>query len=118
MGSTTRTAFPTRVNENWRAKIQTSKLIIRLQDHAHGKCEMTPTQIQAAKILLSKVAPDLQQQSATVVHSHTHHVRHIEINPVQVEHKSVQVIDAQAESVDYAPLQRLLDSHEMEGESA
>ena len=69
---------------------------------------MSSTQIQAAKILLSKVAPDLQQQSATVVHAHSHTVRHIEINPVHVEHRAPQVIDSQADSVRYDEVRALL----------
>ena len=43
-----------------RKKIQTSQLINRLQDHALGKIELSPTQIQAAQILLKKSIPDLQ----------------------------------------------------------
>ena len=44
-----------------RAKIQASQLINRLQDHVSGKVTMSPTQIQAAKILLSKSVPDLSR---------------------------------------------------------
>lgn len=36
------------------AKIQTSQLFRRLQDHVDGKNKMSPTQIQAAKILIDK----------------------------------------------------------------
>lgn len=43
-----------------RAKIQASQLINRLTDHVLGDVEMTPTQVQAAKILLGKSLPDLQ----------------------------------------------------------
>ena len=42
-----------------RAKIQTSQLVNRLQDHADGKNEMSPTQVRAAEILLKKAMPDL-----------------------------------------------------------
>ena len=35
-------------------KIQATQLVKRLQNHAHGKIEMTPTQIDAAKFLLNK----------------------------------------------------------------
>ena len=37
-----------------RAKIQCSQLINRLTDHVNGKVEMTPAQVQSAKILLDK----------------------------------------------------------------
>lgn len=42
-----------------RKKIQTSQLINRLQGHALGEHDMTPTQVQAAQILLKKALPDL-----------------------------------------------------------
>ena len=40
-------------------------LLNRLRDHVFGKCELSPTQIRAAEILLRKVIPDL----ASVEHS-------------------------------------------------
>lgn len=52
-----------------REKIQASLLINRLQDHVGGKLlpdgtreevPMSPTQVQACKILLNKVIPDLK----------------------------------------------------------
>lgn len=52
-------------DENTKAKIQASQLINRLQNHALGAIEMSPTQIRAAEILLRKSMPDLsavQQQ--------------------------------------------------------
>jgi hypothetical protein len=45
--------------EEARKKIQTTQLINRLQNHAVGKVEMTPTQVSAASILLKKSLPDL-----------------------------------------------------------
>lgn len=42
-----------------RAKIQSSQLINRLQGHANGTVELSPTQVNAAKILLGKTVPDL-----------------------------------------------------------
>ena len=45
--------------EEARKKIQTTQLINRLQNHAHGKCEMSPTQVRAVEILLKKSVPDL-----------------------------------------------------------
>ena len=43
-----------------RAKIQASQLINRLYDHVLGKCEMSPTKFNSAKILLAKAVPDLK----------------------------------------------------------
>jgi hypothetical protein len=43
-----------------REPIRTSMLVNRLQDHALGKCEMTPTQVKAASAVLSKTLPDLK----------------------------------------------------------
>lgn len=42
-----------------RTKIQTSQLINRLQDHALGEVELSPTQIKAVEVLLRKTLPDL-----------------------------------------------------------
>lgn len=47
-------------DQRTREKIQASQLVNRLSDHALGKCEMTATQVQAARILLGKRLPDLQ----------------------------------------------------------
>src|SRR6185312_9060979 len=47
-----------------RQKIRTTQLINRLQDHALGENEMSPTQVRAVEILLKKSVPDL----ATVTH--------------------------------------------------
>ena len=47
-------------NERTRLKIKTTALLNRLQNHALGKCKMTPTQIRAAEITLRKSLPDLQ----------------------------------------------------------
>lgn len=48
------------LSENTRERIQTTMLAKRLQDHVLGKCELSATQIQAARILLNKTLPDLQ----------------------------------------------------------
>lgn len=42
-----------------RAKIKTSQLINRLQDHALGKVDLTTTQIKAIEVLIRKTLPDL-----------------------------------------------------------
>ena len=43
-----------------RAKIKVSQLLNRLEDHALGKIELSPTQVRAIEILIKKVLPDLQ----------------------------------------------------------
>ncbi len=48
------------VDENTRAKIQTTQLINRLTDHALGNIELSPTQVKAIEILIRKTLPDLQ----------------------------------------------------------
>lgn len=48
------------LSESTRDKIQTSMLVNRLIDHSLGKCDMSSTQVHAAKILLNKTLPDLQ----------------------------------------------------------
>lgn len=45
--------------EEAREKIKTTQLINRLQDHALGEVEMTPTQVRAVEVLLKKRVPDL-----------------------------------------------------------
>lgn len=51
--------------EGWdqsvRERIQTSMIVNRLTDHIAGKCDLKPTQIQAAQILLGKTLPNLSQ---------------------------------------------------------
>ena len=42
-----------------RAKIQSSQIINRLQNHLDGEVELTSTQVKAAEILLRKSIPDL-----------------------------------------------------------
>lgn len=44
----------------WRCKQKIGSMMSRLQRHGEGEIEMTPTQIQAAKLYLSKTLPDLQ----------------------------------------------------------
>lgn len=55
----------TTLRDEWRQRIKASMLINRLQDHAFGDVEMTPTQLKAAEILLKKVAPDLARTEMT-----------------------------------------------------
>ena len=51
----------TKHQDEIRAKIQTTQLINRLEDHALGDTEISPTQIKAIEILLKKNLPDLSQ---------------------------------------------------------
>lgn len=61
MAARKRTAIrPGGMPEAWREKIQASMLVNRLTDHVNGKIDLTATQVNAANILLKKVAPDLQ----------------------------------------------------------
>ena len=57
--------MPARINkirhdENTRAKIKVAHLCRRFQAHFDGEIELTPTQIQAGKILLDRALPILQ----------------------------------------------------------
>lgn len=49
-----------RHDEDTRAKIQAAQIINRLHSCVMGKVELSPSQVSAAKTLLSKVLPDLQ----------------------------------------------------------
>lgn len=48
-----------RHDENTRLKIQAAQLINRLQGHANGTVELSPTQVRAIEVLLRKTLPDL-----------------------------------------------------------
>lgn len=57
--------MPPRINkirhdENTRLKIKVAHLINRFQSHFDGELELSPTQIQAGKILLDRALPVLQ----------------------------------------------------------
>lgn len=47
------------MDDRWKEKIGISRIIERLTKHVNGECDLSPTQISAANILLKKVAPDL-----------------------------------------------------------
>lgn len=49
-----------------RGKIQASALINRLEAHAAGKCDLSPTQVRAIEVLLRKILPDLQSSELTI----------------------------------------------------
>lgn len=48
-------------DQNTRDKIQVAQIINRLTDCINGKIELSPAQVNAAKILLNKKLPDLKQ---------------------------------------------------------
>lgn len=58
---TKETGWPQQVRE----RIQASMLVNRLLGHALGECEMTPTQVRAAEVLLRKALPDLSAAEIT-----------------------------------------------------
>jgi hypothetical protein len=62
-----------RHDDETRARIQAGVLINRLHRHVMGEIEMTPTQVQAATVLLKKTLPDLAQtenHNTTVEHKY------------------------------------------------
>lgn len=66
---TDRRSYP----EKARERIRAGMIMTRLQKHVAGEIEMQPTQINAARILLGKVLPDLkfEEQGGKVEHEHT-----------------------------------------------
>lgn len=48
-----------------RAKIQTSQLINRLENHALGQTDLSATQIKAIEVLIRKTLPDLSAVELT-----------------------------------------------------
>ena len=53
------------MSDEHRSKISNSRILDKLLDHVEGKSEMSSTQINAARILLSKVLPDLSSVALT-----------------------------------------------------
>ena len=51
--------------DEMRRRIQSTLLLKRLEQHSLGETEMTPSQIQAARILLDKTIPNLQSVEMT-----------------------------------------------------
>jgi|SRR5215831_3738988 len=58
------------IERDVRDKILVSRIINRLQGHILEGHEMSPTQIQAAQILLKKALPDLVYQESHNTHEH------------------------------------------------
>lgn len=50
------------LSDNWKDGIRASNIMRRLYDHCNGDVEMSMSQINAAKIVLSKIVPDLARQ--------------------------------------------------------
>lgn len=49
------------LNDSWKDGIRVSAIMNRLASHIQGENEMTQTQINAAKIVLSKLVPDVSR---------------------------------------------------------
>ncbi len=47
-------------DDRTKERIRASQLLNRLNLHANGEVEMTPSQVQAAKIVIGKIVPDLK----------------------------------------------------------
>jgi hypothetical protein len=47
------------LTDTWRDGIRVSNVMKRLYDHCNGEVEMSMSQINAAKIILGKLVPDL-----------------------------------------------------------
>lgn len=53
------------LTDDWKAGIKASNIVTRLYKHSLGEVDMTQTQINAAKIVLGKILPDLSRQELT-----------------------------------------------------
>jgi hypothetical protein len=47
------------LSDDWKANIQATQIMNRLYGHVLGDVELSQTQINAAKIILAKILPDL-----------------------------------------------------------
>jgi hypothetical protein len=47
------------LTDTWKERIRAGVIMDRLLKHVNGDLEMSPTQVNAAKILLGKIVPDL-----------------------------------------------------------
>lgn len=48
------------LTDDWKANIQATQIMNRLYGHALGNTPMEKTQIDAAKVILAKILPDLK----------------------------------------------------------
>lgn len=55
----------TTLSDTWKERIKSGVILDRLQKHIEGKLELSNTQVAAAKIMLSKVVPDLARSELT-----------------------------------------------------
>ena len=54
------------LSDDWKENIRASNLMTRLYGHAIGDVEMSKTQIDATKIILAKILPDLKASDITM----------------------------------------------------
>ena len=106
-----------KLNDRWREKIQITQILNRLNACIRGEIEMTPVQIQAAKILLSKVAPDLTAVSGEITHRHhSEMVREIVIQPVLTNSSNAPaLVEGNVERVDLEPIKAPLHRDQYAG---
>ena len=81
------------LSDEWRQKISASMICNRLISHIKGEIELTPTQIQAANILLRKVVPDLAAISVDHQGQIEHHHKVAEQLPADDILRRHQTID-------------------------
>jgi hypothetical protein len=53
------------LTDDWKQNIRASMIMNRLVSHIEGGVDLTPTQINAAKIVLGKILPDLARSEMT-----------------------------------------------------
>lgn len=53
------------LSDDWKANIQATTIMNRLYGHALGTIEMEKSQIDAAKVILAKILPDLARTEMT-----------------------------------------------------
>ncbi len=63
------------LSDSWKKKISAGRIMGRLLGHVEGNVDMSATQVSAARILLSKIVPDLQSTELKVPQSIVHEVR-------------------------------------------
>lgn len=51
------------LTDEWKARISAGRIMGRLIEHVDGTIDMTPSQVNAARILLGKIVPDLSAVS-------------------------------------------------------
>ena len=84
--------YPQRARE----RIVGTKIIDRLMKHIHGEIDMSHSQVQAARILLNKVLPDLK--SVEVAAS-------VEVGPPVFEMTDEQLLAIAAGALNVVPIQ-------------